>query len=64
LTGLLIDLIDNFDITNIIWMELYIKDWNSTSRYPNFRHIEIWDKRSKLSWKALSLKRNLRKISS
>jgi hypothetical protein len=57
-------LIDNFDTANIIWMELYIRDWNSTSRYPKFRHIEIWDKRSKLSWKALSLKRNLRKISS
>jgi hypothetical protein len=27
LTGLLIDLIDNFDIANIIWMHLYIRDW-------------------------------------
>ena len=61
LTGLLIDLIDNFDIMNIIWMELYIRDWNSTSRYPKSWHIEIGNKRSKLSWKALSLKRDFRK---
>jgi hypothetical protein len=45
LTGLLIDLIDNFDIANIIWMHLYIRDWKTTSRYPKFRYIEIWDKR-------------------
>jgi hypothetical protein len=63
LTGLLIDLIDNFDITNIIWMDLYVRDWKATSRYPKFRHIEIWDKRSKLSRQALSLKRDFRKIS-
>jgi hypothetical protein len=45
LTGLLIDLIDNLDIANIIWMHLYIRDWKTTSRYPKFRYIEIWDKR-------------------
>jgi uncharacterized protein (UPF0248 family) len=33
---------------------LNIWDWKATSRYPKFRHIEIWDKRSKLRWKALS----------
>jgi hypothetical protein len=33
-----------------------------TSRYPKFQHIEMCDKRSKLSWKALSLKRDFRKI--
>jgi hypothetical protein len=60
---LLIDIVDNFDIRNILWKDLYIKDWKATSRYPKFRHIEIWDKRSKLSWRALSLKLDFRKIS-
>ena len=60
---LFIDIVDNFDIRNILWKDLYIKDWKATSRYPKFRHIEIWDKRSKLSWRALSLKLDFRKIS-
>jgi hypothetical protein len=34
---------------NIIWMDLNIWDWKATSRYQNFRHIEIWDKRRKLN---------------
>jgi hypothetical protein len=62
-TGLWIGLIYNFDIANLNWMDLNILDWKATLRYPKFRHIEIWDKRSKLSWKALSLKQVFRKIS-
>jgi hypothetical protein len=52
-TGLLIDLIYNFDIANLIWMDLNIWDWKATSR-----HVEIWDKG--LSWKALRLKQDFR----
>ena len=33
LTGLLIALIDNFDIPNITWMDLYIRDWKATLRF-------------------------------
>jgi hypothetical protein len=32
LTGFLIDLVDNFDIVNIILMDMYIRDWKATSR--------------------------------
>ena len=60
LTDLLFALIDNFDITNIIWIYLYIRDWKVTSRSPKFQHIEIWDQRSKLSWKTLSILRDFR----
>ena len=59
LTGLLIDLIYNFDIPNLIWMN--IRDWKATSRYQKFWHIEIWGNGSKLSWKSLSLKTGLQK---
>ena len=31
-------------------------------RNPKFQHIEIWDKRSKLSWKTLNLKQDFRQI--
>ena len=31
-TGLLINLIDSFDIADIIWMDLYIMDWKTTLR--------------------------------
>ena len=55
-TGLLVDLIYNFDIANLIWMDLNIWDWKATSR-----HVEIWDKG--LSCKALRLKQDFRKIS-
>ena len=51
LTGLLIDWIYNFDVTNIIWMDLYIRNWKVALRNPIFRSMEIWDKRSRLSWK-------------
>ena len=47
-----------FDIAKIIWMDLYIRDWKATSRYPKYRH-EIWEKCSKLS-----LKRDLTEIAS
>ena len=40
-TGLLIDLIYNFDIANIILMDMYIRDSKATSRYPKFRHINF-----------------------
>jgi hypothetical protein len=39
----IIDLIDNFDILNIIWMDLYIRDWKATTRYMNVWRIGIWD---------------------
>lgn len=38
LTGLLIDLNDNFDIVNTILMDMYIRDWKATSR--NLRWVE------------------------
>jgi hypothetical protein len=37
----LIDLIDNFGIMNIIWMDVYIRDWKASSRNLKFRHMEI-----------------------
>jgi hypothetical protein len=50
--------------TNIILMDLYIiiRDWKVTSRNTKYRHIKFWEQRSKLSWKALSLKQNFRKM--
>jgi hypothetical protein len=50
-------------MAHINWMDLYIRDWKSTSKYCKFWHIEILDKKSKLKWKAPSLKRDFRKIS-
>jgi hypothetical protein len=54
------DLLSLADVRRLIaavvflYMDMHIRDGKTTSRNPKSQHIEIWDKRCKLSWKEVT----------